>query len=103
MLLNNSYIAENAKIHPSVKVGPFCYIGSNVEIGENCELKSHISIIGNTTIGKNNIFYPFSSIGSEPQDLKFKNEKVFLSSEIIILLEKTLQLILVQMEEVLKQ
>jgi UDP-N-acetylglucosamine acyltransferase len=78
MLLNNSYIAENAKIHPSVKVGPFCYIGSNVEIGENCELKSHISIIGNTTIGKNNIFYPFSSIGSEPQDLKFKNEKSFL-------------------------
>ncbi len=78
MLENNSYVAVNAKIHPSVKVGPFCYIGSNVEIGENCELKSHVSIIGNTTIGKNNIFYPFSSIGSEPQDLKFQNEKSFL-------------------------
>ena len=74
----NSYISENAKIHPSVKVGPFCYIGNNVEIGENCEVKSHVSIVGNTSIGKNNIFYPFSSIGSEPQDLKFENEKSFL-------------------------
>ena len=75
---NNSYVADNARIHPSVKIGPFCYIGNNVEIAENCELKSHVSIIGNTKIGKNNIFYPFSSIGSDPQDLKFKNEKSYL-------------------------
>ena len=78
MFENNSFISTNAKIHPSIKIGPFCYIGSNVEIGENCELKSHVSIVGNTKIGKNNIFYPFSSIGSEPQDLKFENEKSFL-------------------------
>ena len=91
-----------AKIHPSVKIGPFCYIGDNVIIGKNCELKSHVSIVGNTSIGKNNIFYPFSSIGSEPQDLKFENEKSFLLSAIIILLEKTLLLILEQKVGVLK-
>jgi len=78
MSFNNSYISKNAKIHSSVKIGPFCYIGDNVRIDKNCELKSHVSIIGNTHIGKDNIFYPFSSIGSEPQDLKFKNEKSFL-------------------------
>ncbi|MDC0453242.1 acyl-ACP--UDP-N-acetylglucosamine O-acyltransferase [Alphaproteobacteria bacterium] len=78
MLENNSYVADNALIHHSTKIGPFCYIGNNVEIGENCELKSHVSIIGNTKIGKNNIFYPFSSIGSDPQDLKYDNEKSFL-------------------------
>ena len=75
---NNSYISNNAIIHPSVKIGPFCYIGDNVRIDKNCEMKSHVSIIGNTKIGKNNIFYPFSSIGSEPQDLKFENEKSYL-------------------------
>ena len=78
MFINNSYVSKNSLIHPSVKIGPFCYIGNNVEIGENCELKSHVSIVGNTKIGKNNIFYPFSSIGSEPQDLKFEKEKSFL-------------------------
>ena len=78
MTINNSYVSKKAKIHPTVKIGPFCYIGDNVKIDQNCELKSHVSILGNTNIGKENIFYPFSSIGSEPQDLKFQNEKSFL-------------------------
>jgi len=75
---NNSYVSKKAIIHPSVKIGPFCYIGDNVRINKNCEIKSHVSILGNTKIGENNIFYPFSSIGSEPQDLKFANEKNYL-------------------------
>ena len=75
---NFSYISSKSKIDPSVKIGPFCYIGDNVIIGKNCELKSHVSIVGNTTIGENNIFYPFSSIGSSPQDLKYNNEKSYL-------------------------
>ena len=78
MLVNNSYVSKQSKIHPSVKIGPFCYIGDNVEIDQNSELKSHVSILGNTKIGKYNIFYPFSSIGSDPQDLKFENENSFL-------------------------
>jgi len=79
MLKNNSFISKNAMVHPSVKIGPFCYIGDNVEIDKNCELKSHVSIVGNTKIGKKNIFYPFSSIGSSPQDLKYENEKSYLT------------------------
>lgn len=78
MSINNSYISKKAIIHSDVKIGPFCYIGDNVKIDKNCELKSHVSILGNTTIGKENIFYPFSSIGSEPQDLKYENEKSYL-------------------------
>lgn len=78
MNLNNSYISVKAKIHPTVKIGPFCYIGDNVILDENCDVRSHVSIVGNTTVGKNNTFYPFSSIGSPPQDLKFENEKSFL-------------------------
>jgi UDP-N-acetylglucosamine acyltransferase len=74
----NSHVSANSIIHPSVKIGPFCYIGDKVRIDKNCELKSHVSILGNTNIGKNNTFYPFSSIGSEPQDLKFQNEKSYL-------------------------
>ena len=73
-----SYISKKAKIHPSVKIGPFCYIDDNVTIKKNCILKSHVSIVGNTKIGENNIFFPFSSIGSTPQDLKYQNEKSYL-------------------------
>ena len=79
--MNNtkSFISPKAIIHPSVQIGPFCYIGDNVTLGKNCILKSHVSIVGNTIIGTNNIFYPFCSIGSAPQDLKFDNEKSFLN------------------------
>ena len=78
MIKNSSFISPKAKIHQSVKIGPFCYIGEGVVIEANCNLKSHVSILGNTTIGNNNIFYPFCSIGSDPQDLKFKNEESYL-------------------------
>ena len=77
--MNFSYISKKAKIHSSVNIGPYCVIGDNIEIGEDCVLHSHISLSGNTKIGKNNIFYPFSSIGSAPQDLKYKGEKSFLT------------------------
>ena len=76
--MNFSYISDKAKIHSSVNIGPYCVIGDNVEIGEGCVLHSHVAISGYTKIGKNNTFYPFSSIGSAPQDLKYKGEKSYL-------------------------
>jgi len=64
-----------AKISDNVKIGPYCFIGPEVEIGANSVLHSHVNIVGNTKIGKNNQIYPFSSIGTPPQDLKYKGEK----------------------------
>ncbi|MBD1162945.1 acyl-ACP--UDP-N-acetylglucosamine O-acyltransferase [Pelagibacterales bacterium SAG-MED12] len=57
-----------------VSIGAFTVIGPNVEIGENTIIQSHVSIIGNTKVGKNNKIYPFASIGNDPQDLKFDGE-----------------------------
>ena len=39
------------------------------------ELISNVHIEGNTKIGKGTKIFPFASIGTQPQDLKFKNEK----------------------------
>ena len=78
MLNQSSYVSKNAKIHPSVEIGPFCYIDDNIELGQNNKLISHVHLTGNTKIGKNNIFYPFTSIGNDPQDLKYNGEKTLL-------------------------
>jgi UDP-N-acetylglucosamine acyltransferase len=43
-------------------------------LGEDCKLISHVVLDGRTRIGARNIFYPFSSIGVAPQDLKYKGE-----------------------------
>ena len=71
-------ISKTAKIDKSTIIGPFCVIGDNVTIGKRNNLISHVSIQGNTSIDNDNTFYPFSSIGSPPQDLKFNNEKSYL-------------------------
>jgi len=74
----SSIVSNRANIDPSNEIGPFCVIGEDVNLGKNNKLISHVSIIGNTKIENNNTFFPFSSIGSKPQDLKFNNEKSFI-------------------------
>ena len=78
MFHKSSIISDRAVIDKSTYIGPFCVIVDDVKIGKNNKLISHVSITGNTIIQDNNIFFPFSSIGSEPQDLKYDNEKSFL-------------------------
>jgi UDP-N-acetylglucosamine acyltransferase len=70
----SSFLSHKVKLGSNVIIGPFCNLDGNIEIDDNTVLKSHISVSGNTKIGKNNIFYPFSHIGCDPQDLKFKGE-----------------------------
>ena len=53
MIHQTALIDPKAKIHSSVKVGPYSVIGAKVEIEENTEVQSHVSIIGNSKIGKN--------------------------------------------------
>ena len=76
----NSFISKDVELGSNVIIGPFCNLNGNIRIEDNTELKSHVTISGKTSIGKNNKFYPFSNIGCDPQDLKFKGE----DSELII-------------------
>jgi UDP-N-acetylglucosamine acyltransferase len=75
MIHNTSIIDKKAKISKNISVGAYSIIGPNVEIAENVEIHSHVNIEGNTKIGSGTIIYPFASIGTNPQDLKFKGEK----------------------------
>ena len=74
MIHKTSIIDKNSKISKNVRIGPYSVIGPNVEIHENVEIFSHVNISGNTSIGPETKIYPFASIGTAPQDLKFKGE-----------------------------
>ena len=78
MIHNSSVIDKKAKISKNVKIGPFCYVGPYVELSDGVELISNVHIEGFTKIGKETKIFPFASIGTQPQDLKFKNEKTTL-------------------------
>ncbi len=75
MIHKTAIVDIKAKISDNVEIGPYCIIGPEVEIGSNSVLHSHVNIVGNTKIGENNLIYPFSSIGTPPQDLKYNGEK----------------------------
>ena len=75
MIHNTAIIDRRAKISSNVNIGPYSIIGPDVEIEENTIIHSHVNLEGNTKIGKNNQIFPFSSIGTPPQDLKYKGEK----------------------------
>ena len=77
MIDKTAIVNKSAKIHSSVNIGPYSIIGPNVEIGENTIIQSHVSITGNTKIGKKNKIYPFVSI-NDPQDLKYNGEQTNL-------------------------
>ena len=78
MIHKTAIVDIKAKISDDVEIGPYCIIGPEVEIGSNSVLHSHVNIVGNTKIGENNLIYPFSSIGTPPQDLKYNGEKNYL-------------------------
>ena len=74
MIHNSSVIDKKAKIGKGVKIGPFCYIGPEVQISDEVELISSVHIEGSTKIGQATKIFPFASIGTPPQDLKYKGE-----------------------------
>ena len=74
MIHKTNVIDSKAKIGKDVKIGPFCFIGPNVQLDDGVELISNIHIEGNTKIGKGTKIFPFASIGTVPQDLKYKGE-----------------------------
>ena len=74
MIHNTSVVNKKAKIGKGVKIGPFCYIGPEVQISDEVELISSVHIEGNTKIGQATRIFPFASIGTPPQDKKYKGE-----------------------------
>jgi UDP-N-acetylglucosamine acyltransferase len=68
-------VDPSAKIADSAYIGPYCILGADVEIGARTELKAHVFLEGPLEIGKDNIFYPYSTVGVAPQDLKYQGER----------------------------
>ena len=74
MIHKSNVIDPKAKIGKNVKIGPYCFIGPEVQLGDDVELLSNVHIEGNTKVGRGTKIYPFASIGTAPQDLKYHGE-----------------------------
>ena len=65
-------VADGARIGESVEIGPYCIIGPQVELGRGVRLLSHVNITGATAIGEETVVYPFSSLGTPPQSVRYR-------------------------------
>jgi len=71
-------VAAGAKLGKGVKVGAYAVIGEEVRLGDECVVQEHAVVGGPSKFGKGNVFYPFSSIGSDPQDYTFRDQRTEL-------------------------
>lgn len=71
-------IDGSSEISPESHIGPYCIIGPHTRIAPGTILDSHVSVHGWTEIGERCHFYSHSSIGTDPQDLKYKGEPTYL-------------------------
>ncbi len=72
-------VEPGARLGAGVRVGPFCHVGPDATLGEGVRLISHVSVAGVTEIGARTRVFPFASIGHEPQDIKYRGERVTLT------------------------
>lgn len=67
-------VDSKAQIAADVNIGPYSIIGPNVSLGAGTIVEAHCVIEGHSDIGENNVFHPFCSVGSVPQDKKYNGE-----------------------------
>ena len=65
----------NTKLGKDINIGPYSIIGANVQIKSHVKIHSHVNIQGYTVIDEGTEIFPFASIGTIPQDLKYHGEK----------------------------
>jgi UDP-N-acetylglucosamine acyltransferase len=82
----SAVVSSKAEIGPGVEIGPYSIIGDYVTIGSDTVIGSHVVIEGHTKIRERNKIFPFSSIGSPPQDIGYRGEdtRVIIGSDNVI-------------------
>jgi UDP-N-acetylglucosamine acyltransferase len=71
----NAVVDNAAQIDATADIGPFCIVGPEVRIGARSRLMAHVFVEGPISIGDDNLFYPYSTVGVAPQDLKYHGER----------------------------
>ena len=77
---DTALIDPMADLDSDVEVGPYSIIGPHVKIGKGTKISSHVVVEGRTKIGEGNVIFSFATVGTVPQDMKYKGE----ASELII-------------------
>jgi UDP-N-acetylglucosamine acyltransferase len=79
IIAHTAVVDPRAELDEEVRIGHHCVIGPYVRIGRGTRLENNVTIVGNTTIGRDNHFFPGCVIGAEPQDLSYQGTPTHVS------------------------
>lgn len=73
-------VHPKAKIGPGVRIEPYAIVNSpHIVLEENVVIKSHAYIDGRVHIKEGTTIWPFASIGTQTQNLKYQGEVTFVT------------------------
>jgi UDP-N-acetylglucosamine acyltransferase len=67
----STVIGPDVELGAGVEIGPFCLLDGRIRIGPRTRLVGHVTILGDTELGADNVLHPNAVIGDEPQDLTY--------------------------------
>lgn len=74
MIHPTAIVHPGARLGTGVEIGAYSIIGENVELGDGTTVAAHAVVEGHTRVGRNNRIFQFASVGSAPQDKKYRGE-----------------------------
>ncbi len=78
MIHATAVLDPSVELGEGVEIGPYAVLGPRVSVGDRTKIDGHAQISGFTRIGRDNHIFPYASLGTEPQDLKFDGEECWL-------------------------
>lgn len=78
MIDASAQVSSEAVVAADAVIGAYVVIGPHVTIGAGCVIGPFTRIEGPTTVGERNHFVGQASIGSPPQDFKYRGERTEL-------------------------
>ncbi|SME99580.1 acyl-ACP--UDP-N-acetylglucosamine O-acyltransferase [Pseudobacteriovorax antillogorgiicola] len=74
----SAIVAKEAQLDRGVVIGPNAIVGPRVSLGKNVQIGAGAIISGTTTVGEASRIFPFATVGSDPQDLKYEGEETIV-------------------------
>jgi UDP-N-acetylglucosamine acyltransferase len=72
-------VDAGAQLGADVDIGAYSIVGPHVAIGDRTRIMPHVYLAGRTRIGSDCALFPFASIGTQTQDLKYKGAATFVA------------------------
>ena len=74
----SAVVHEGAQLGTDVEIGPYSIVGPHVRLGDRTRIMPHVFLDGHTVLGSDCIVFPFASVGTLTQDLKYRGGTTYV-------------------------